>query len=209
MTGTVYAPAVREIKDLIDTGKLGEMVQVFAQKSYPYHDRRPQDNGVDGGLLMQTGVHAVGYVRYVTGLEFEDIVATDTRRGNPADGDLRMAGQIAGRMTGGVLCTILCNYCNPKGIGFWGNDQLRIHGTGGMAEVVDAGGRSLVALGDDKPVPLDNPDFTASYPQLFSSYVDHLLDGSDMLLSKEDSFENSRVVILAQTSADTGKAVRA
>lgn len=208
MTGMMYSPAFLEIKSLIDAGKLGHVVQVYAQKSYPYHDRRPQDPGVDGGLLEQTGVHAVSYIRHVTGMEFEEVFATDTRCGNPQEGELRIAGHIVARLTGGALCAILCNYANPKGIGFWGNDQLRVHGTGGMAEVMDAGGRSLVALNEQEPAPLADPTVTGGYEHLLPAYVDHLLDGSPMLLSQEDSFINTEVVIRAQESANSGQPLR-
>lgn len=202
MTGMRYDPAFREMKELVDAGKLGEVVQVFAQKSYPYHDRRPQDTGVDGGLLMQAGIHAVSLVRFVTGLELEQITAVDTRRGNPRDGDLRIAGVISARMTGGALCTILCNYCNPPGIGFWGNDQLRVFGTGGMAEVMDGGRRSLVCIGKEEPRPLADSRLTGGYEALLRDYVEHLLDGTPMLLSQEDCFEETRVVLRAQQAAD-------
>ena len=203
MTPMMYSPAFLEIKGLIDDGKLGDVVQVFAHKSYPYHDRRPQDTGVDGGLLVQAGIHAVSVVRHVTGLEFEEVFAMDTGRGNPEDGDLRMGGQMAARLTGGALCTIVCNYCNPKGIGFWGNDQLRVHGTGGMAEVVDAGNRSLVAIGDAEPTTLADPRI-GGYEECFLAYVAYLLDGTPMLLGQDDSFINSQVVVRAQESADVG-----
>ena len=205
MTGMIYDPVFREMRKLVGAGRLGDVVQVFAQKSYPYHDARPQDRGVDGGLIQQAGVHAVGFVRYVTGLEFEEVFAMDTRRGNPKPGELQMAAQVAARLTGGALCTLVCNYCNPPGIGFWGNEQLRVHGTGGMAEVTDGGTRTLVALGKEQPAPLAVPQITAGYPDLFQDFVDHLLDGSEMLLSQEDSFTNTRVVIRAQESADCGR----
>ena len=203
MTPMMYSPAFIEIQALVDGGTLGDLVQVFAQKSYPCHARRPQDPGVDGGLLMQAGIHAVSVVRHVTGLEFEEVFAMDTGRGNPAAGGLRMGGQIVARLAGGVLCTIVCNYCNPPGIGFWGNDQLRVHGTGGMAEVVDAGRRSLVALGEAAPRALADPR-VGGYAECFLDYVAHLLDGSPMRLSQDDSFANTHVVLRAQESADVG-----
>lgn len=203
MTPMVYSPAFIEIRGLVEEGDLGEVVQAYAQKSYPYHDRRPQDPGVDGGLLMQAGIHAVSVVRFVTGLEFEEVFAMATGRGNPGRGGLRMGSQIAARLAGGVLCAIVANYCNPPGIGFWGNDQLRVHGTGGMAEVVDAGRRSLVALDDTEPRPLREPR-VGGYEECFAAYVAHLLDGTPMLLSQEDSFRNTQVVVRAQESADVG-----
>ena len=207
MTPMMHSPGFLEIKGLIDAGELGDVVQVFAQKSYPCHDRRPQDVGIDGGLLMQAGIHAVSIVRHVTGLDVEEVYAMDTGRGNPVEGGLKIGGQILARLTGGALGTIVCNYCNPKGIGFWGNDQLRVHGTGGMAEVVDGGRRSLVALGDDEPRALADPR-VCGYDELFMAYVAHLLDGSPMLLSQADSLRDTEVVIRAQESADRGVAVR-
>lgn len=43
------------------------MVQVIAEKSYPYHERRPRDEDVDGGLILQCGVHAMRFVEHVAG----------------------------------------------------------------------------------------------------------------------------------------------
>lgn len=203
MTGMVYSPVFREMRRLVETGELGRVVQVFAQKSYPYRDRRPQDVGTDGGLIQQAGVHAVSFVRYVTGLEFEELFARDTRLGNPKEGDLRMASQISARLTGGALCTILSNYLNPRGIGFWGNDQLRVFGTNGMAEAVDGLTRASVTVGDEKPRPIPIPEGDAvGDAGLLGDYVAHLLDGTEMLLSQEDSLMNTRVVVRAQESAD-------
>ena len=119
-----------------------------------------------------------------------------------------MAAQVSARLTGGAVCILVLNYCNPKGIGFWGNDQLRVHGTAGMAESVDAGARSLVALGKETPTTLAHPEMAGGYEELLSDYVDHLLDGSDMLLSQDDSFMISQVAIRAQESADSGQPVR-
>lgn len=157
----------------------------------------------------KASIHAVSFVRYVTGLEFEEIYAMDTGRGNPRPGKLQMAGQYVARMSEGALGTIVCNYCNPPGIGFWGNDQLRVHGTGGMAEAVDGLSRTLVALGQEKPTALPSSAKSAGgYDDLLQDYVNHLLDGSPMRLSQEDSFMNTRVVIRAQESADSGQPVK-
>ncbi|MCX7805360.1 MAG: Gfo/Idh/MocA family oxidoreductase [Planctomycetota bacterium] len=209
MTGMIYAPIYRSMRELVASGRLGTVVQVFAQKSYPYHDRRPKDRGIDGGIILQASIHAVSFVRYVTGLEFEEVFAMDTGTGNPKKGDLQMAAQYIARLSGGALCTIACNYCNPQGIGFWGNDQLRVFGTEGMAESVDGGTRTLLAIGKEKPCPLPCETEKAAIPDpLFQDYVDHLLNGKPMLLSQEDSFANTLIVLKAQQSADSGRPVR-
>jgi len=206
MTGMIYAPAYRKMREVVASGALGAVVQAFAQKSYPYHDQRPQDRGVDGGLIEQAAVHAVSFVRYVTGLEFEELTARESSVGNPVQGGgLQMAAQISARMTGGALCAIVANYCNPKGVGFWGNDQLRVHGTRGFVESVDGNTRSLLALADAKPGPLELPAGKAEGDPLFTDFVSHLLDRTPMLLSQADSIMNTRVVIRAQESATRGR----
>lgn len=205
MTGTIYEAPFRAMRQLVAEGKLGTLVQVFAQKSYPYHDGRPQDRGIDGGLIQQAGIHAVGFVRFVTGLEFDEVFAMDTTRGNPHPGELQIAAQVVARLSGDVLCTLVCNYCNPPGIGFWGNDQVRVHGTGGMAELTDGGTRSMLAVGKEKPAPLPTDIVEGGYPDLLEDFINHLLDGTEMLLSQDGSFTNTRVVNVMQESADRGE----
>ena len=205
MTTMIYEPCFKGMKDVLDAGTLGDVVQIYAMKSYPYRDTRPQDRGVDGGLLMQAGIHAVSFVRYVTGLEFAEVMAQDTGKGNPKDGHLQMAGAMAFRMNDGALCAILCNYCNPTGIGYWGNDQLRVHGTKGMIELVDGQKRRMLAVNDQGPGTFEDGTPDASYPQ---DLVDCILDGTPTLLTQEDSFRNTEVVLRAQESAEKGVAVK-
>jgi len=209
MTGMPYSPIFSAMKEHVDDGRLGTVVQVFAQKSYPYRDSRPQDRGVDGGLIEQASIHAVSFVRYVTGLEFEEIYGLDTGVGNPKEGDLQMGSTYVARMSSGALCTINANYCNPTGFATWGNDQLRVHGTGGMIEAVDGLKRTMVALGDAEPGEIEFESVKGDgADRLFVAFVDHLLDGKEMLVSQDDSFMNTRVVIRAQESATSGEIVK-
>jgi len=205
MTSMIYQPAFVGMRKAVVDGVIGQVVQSYAMKSYPYRDSRPQDRSIDGGLIRQAGIHAVGYVRYVTGLEFTEVFAQDTDCGNPKDGELQMAANIACRMNNGSLATIVCNYCNPPGIGFWGNDQLRVHGTAGMIELVDGETRRCLVCGEDAPTEFDDVDPPVSYPQ---DLIDCILDGTPTLLSQEDSFLNTKVVICAQQSASTGQPVQ-
>ena len=50
------APPVQAIRRLVDEGALGTIVHVQAHKSYPWHDRRPQETAVDGGLVDRKSV---------------------------------------------------------------------------------------------------------------------------------------------------------
>ena len=205
MNPMVYDARIWGVKEIVDSGEIGEVVHVYAMKSYPYRDTRPQDTGKDGGLTMQAGIHAVSFVRFTTGLDFAEIYCQDTKHGNPKPGDLRIASNVACRMNSGALCSMLVNYCNPHAIGFHGNDQLRVFGTKGMIELVDGFSRRMVATHEKAPreYPLGTPSH--QYPQ---DLIDCILDGTPTLLTQEDSFRNTQVVLAAQQSADTGKPVK-
>lgn len=204
MTPMPYEERYTAMRNAVLSGKLGEVVQVFAMKSYPYNDGRPQDRRVDGGLIRQAGIHAISFVRYITGLEFTEVFAQDTGTGNPKKGELQLGATAAFRMSNGGLFALLCNYCNPAGIGFHGNDQIRVHGTKGMMESVDGGTRNMLAMPGGKPLPFDGEKPPADYPQ---DLIDCILDGSLTMLSQDDSFRNTEAVIRAQLSADTGRVV--
>lgn len=198
MTSMIYEPPVRGLKQVVESGMLGEIVQVHAMKSYPYHDRRPQDRAVDGGI-MQAGIHAFSMIGFVTGLGFDEVVAKDTSVGNPHDGDLQMAASVSCRLSSGALASIVCNYCNPPGIGFWGNDQIRIHGTRGMAELVDGFTRRSLCVGEDAPASFDDDESPPRYPQ---DMINAILDGTPTLLGEKAGFDYTAAALRAQASLD-------
>ena len=204
MTPMPYEPSYTAMRDAVESGRIGEVVQVYAMKSYPYRDARPQDRREDGGLIRQAGIHAISMIRYITGLEFTEVFAQDTGTGNPKGGELQMGANATYRMSNGAVAALLCNYCNPTGIGFHGNDQIRVHGTKGMIESVDGGTRHLMVIGDNTPVEFEGKEPPVSYPQ---DLIDCILDGTPTLLTQEDSFRNTEAVIRAQESADTGAVV--
>lgn len=188
------------ISELIEGGRLGDVVQIYAQKSYPYHEGRPQDKGVDGGLIRQAGIHAVRFVQRATGLRAVQVSTRDTQRGNPGEGNLEMAASLWLELQGGAVANLVLNYLNPSGIGYWGNDQIRVFGTDGMVEAVDGFNRKRMILGDASPRPI--PDVPDSYPDFFDAYLNFLLDDQQMPYSCEDDLYALRTVIRAQESAD-------
>lgn len=205
MLGALYEPHFDIMKRIVNSGKLGEVVQVFAQKSYPYHEKRPQDPGIDGGLIMQAGIHAVTFIRWVTSLEFTEIFAYQTKHGNPMPGNLQMAASASFKLNNGGLGSMVVNYLNPRRFSLWGNDQLRIYGTEGMVEAVDGCKRMSVTTNTDKRKELKVPEIDPS--QYLQEYVNLVLQGTPMRLTVEDCFINTEVVIKAQQSADEGKPV--
>jgi len=198
MAGTAFDQPYLAMRQTVASGVLGTVVQVFAQKSYPYHDRRPQDEEIDGGLVMQAGVHAARYVEHVAGQRIGEVEAIETRLGNPKQGGLRMAAAYMMQLENGGVASIVANYLNQPGMRRWGNEHLRIFGTEGMLESVDGGTQTRLVVGDE-----DRGEIDASGPaqDYFELFINHLTTGTDMPLTLEEELHPTRVVIRAKSAA--------
>ncbi len=203
MAATELTPPVQAIRRLVDGGALGTVVHAQAHKSYPWHLRRPQDSAVDGGLVRQVGIHAVRLIHGGTGLRIKSIRGLSTGLGNPTKGGIQMAAAFALELENGAVGSINLNYLNPPCFGrwrdtdraIWGNDQLRVFGTGGMAETVDGYSRSTLYLNErEAAVELPIPGDVAS-PLYIRHYVDYLLDGTPMPTSFEDEMDMTRAML--------------
>lgn len=199
MAGSAFDQPYREMGRLVRGGAIGTVVQAWAQKSYPWHVNRPQDEGLDGGLLMQAGVHAVRFIEHVTGLRAESAEAMETRLGNhEPQGQCRRAAQIMMRLSNGGLASALINYLNPnKSFGSWGNEHVRVFGTAGFVESTDAGSRTRLVLDERDCGPLQPAEPSLDW---FECYLDELAGTGTFPLSLEEELHPTRVVIRAKRS---------
>lgn len=195
MAGTAFEQPYLAMRGIVARGEIGEVVQVFAQKSYPLWTARPLDEDVDGGLLLQVGVHAARMVEHVAGTRIVTARAVQTRLGNPRGGDLRVAAALSLGLENGALASVVANYLNPAGFPSWGNESLRLFGTKGMVEAVDGGARTRLVLaeGDRGALRIDEP--SSSYFELF---LDELHGVAPMPLSQEMELHPLRVLIRAR-----------
>lgn len=202
MTGSIYESSWTAMKEVVDSGEIGEPVQVAAQKSYPYHDRRPQDRGVDGGLIRQAGIHAVTFIRWATGREFTTVSAFDSTSGNPRAGRLQMTAGLAFTLDNGGTGAANLNYLNPRQTGSWGDDRLRVYGTEGMVENLRGTARLQLTTNRtgtrEIEVPAESPG------RLEQAFIDLILHGTPMRASAGDCLLETEVVCAAQLSADRG-----
>ncbi len=199
MAGTVFDQPYYAMRQIVASGTLGEIVQVLAQKSYPMHPNRPQDEAVDGGLIAQVGIHAVRMVEQVSGLRVTAVDAVETSLGNPVPfGGLHMASSLVMRLGNGGLATVIANYLNPHAFGSWGNETLRLFGTRGMIESTDGGQRTRLVLDDRDAGPLD---LSTPAPDWFDALMREILDGQPMPLTLDDELHPTRLVLRASLAA--------
>ncbi len=198
MAQTAFDSPYVQMREVVRSGELGEVVQVFVQKSYPWHESRPQDEAVDGGLTLQVGIHAARFVEHVAGVRIAALELMETTHGNPvgpavgSNGGLRMAATLQGRLENGGLAVMALNYLNPRGLGVWGNDHLRIFGAKGMVESVDGGTRTACVIGEAAPRALPALETPRDYTDDFFRFI---LEGKPMPLTIEEELHPLRVLL--------------
>ncbi|WP_164821429.1 Gfo/Idh/MocA family protein [Paenibacillus koleovorans] len=204
MSALEFAQPYMAMRDIVRSGEIGEIVQVFAQKSYPYHDRRPQDPDVDGGLVGQVGIYLLRFIEQVAMQRVIDVTAVETALGNPVPGGrLSMAATLTMKLeNGGVACGV-ANYLNQPGFGKWGNDHLRLFGTKGILESTDGGARTRLVIGDRDcgSIDFEKPGYTE-----FDRFLDAiLLNAPASAESLESMLHPTRMAIRAIRSAQRNR----
>ncbi len=196
MAGTAFEQPYYAMREIVLAGRIGRVVQVIAEKSYPYHDGRPQDEDVDGGLVRQGAIHAVRFVEHVAGARVQAVRAIESTASNPvAGGELRMAACLMFELEGGGLASIAANYLNPKGTAMWGYETLRILGDHGFVESTQSGLHTRLVIGDCDCGPLD---LSAPGVDYFGAYLDALRGMGRMPLTLEEELSPTRWVIRAK-----------
>lgn len=186
-----------QMRERVQSGALGEIVQVFAQKSYPYYPGRVQDEQIDGGILLQVGIHATRMIEYIGGVQIETLQSQEAQVDLPARGCFTMACCIQGKLANGGTFSAILNYLNPMGFARWGNDHLRIFGTKGMIESTDGGAQTRLTIGDASPVAL-SPAAEGESVDHVTLYFRSILGWGKMPIGQEAELHPLRALLRAE-----------
>ncbi len=184
------------LKKIVESGKIGEVAQIYVQKSYPqYFQSRPSDIEIDGGLTRQVGIHAARFIEHCCGVKIKEVKTFETSFGAPEEkkeADFATASSIIMTLSNGGVASMCLNYFRPKGFKTWGNESIRVFGTCGMAEITDGGQRTRLFTenGDEGEFVIEN-----SPKPFFKMLCEHLLDGAPMPFSLEEELSPVRAII--------------
>jgi predicted dehydrogenase len=196
MAGTSFGQPYFAMREIVRQGLVGEVVQVIAEKSYPYHPDRPQDEDIDGGLIGQCAIHAVRMVEQVGGVPIQSSLAEETTLGNPVShGGLRMAAALVFTLENGGVATVTANYLNPLGTGVWGYESLKVLGTQGLVESEKGGLQTRLVVGKEDRGPID---VSAPGIDYLEAFLKTILGEGEMPLTLEEELRPTRWVIRAK-----------
>jgi predicted dehydrogenase len=201
-----YSPPYRALKRIVDSGALGEIVQISSQKSYK---AAPDvawrvNRATYGSTILWIGIHMIDLMRWATGREFMDATSWQTRVAMPELKDQENVTASVFKLDNGGLAMLRMDYLRPQTAPSHGDDRMRIAGTKGVAEYMAATGVTLVTA-DQKPVVVKD---LPPGGELFVDYLQATYNGKAPTITLSDIWKVNEITIAAHEAAEQGRTVK-
>ena len=194
------------LKQIVDSGEIGEVEQISAQKSYTLGERPEwmKNRSTYGGTIPWIGIHMVDLMRFTSGRDLIEAASFTKRLGSPESRDMENTTGTLFRMDNGGTAVLHMDYFRPATAGSHGDDRLRLAGRKGIAEYMAATGVTLMSSSSKPRVVTDLPKPRS----VFLEFLEHVYSGKPASLTLEDIFRTTEIVIGAQEAADRHQIVR-
>ena len=201
-----YAPPYMALKRIVESGDIGEVIQISSQKSYklgsrPEWFKKPETYG---STIIWIGVHMIDLMSWASGRQFTEAASFMGRVGLQGVGDMETTTATSFSLDNGGTATLHMDYCLPETAPAHGDDRLRLSGTKGVAEYMAATGVT-VGTATSKPVRVADLPPGGS---VFVDFLDHVFNGKPATLTKAEIYAVCDATVAAHESAAQHKMVR-
>ena len=194
-------PIFQAARKAVRAGAVGEPILVTGQKSYIWGDDRPwyyKQRKTYGGSIGWVGIHALDYMRWVSGQDYTRVAAWEGNKAHPAYPGCEDNAGLVFRLANGGTATCHLDFLRPPKAPTHGDSRLRVAGSEGVLEAFEVGDRvSLISpKGATGNLPLPPA------VDLFEKFVGAMRGEGEPLVSAEDSLSITRVCLKARQAAD-------
>lgn len=196
-------PGMAAAHKAVKAGSIGEPLLISAQKSYVWGGSRPWYFKLRknyGGSIPWVAIHAIDFVRFVTGLDFSTVTARQAVKLHRDYPECEDCGALLFDMSNGGQATLTFDYFRPSKSGSHGDDRLRVAGSKGVVEVRITG-RTFCELITDEQGPTQLPLGEEKH-NIFVDFVESLRGTHAHFFSQDDPFRATEVALKARDSAD-------
>ena len=149
-----FDPQYRAMKQVVDSGEVGEIIQIDAQKSYQL-DTRPEwqkHAATYGSTILWIGIHMIDLMAFTSGRSFTEARSYQAHVGHPELGDMQNATATIFRLDNGGTATLRMDYLRPAALPSHGDDRLRLAGSKGVVEYQEASGVTVLSAAGKRVV---------------------------------------------------------
>ncbi len=200
-----FAGPYLALKEVVAAGEIGEVCQASSQKSYKAGQRPAwmRNRETYGGTIPWIGIHMIDLMRWVSGREYTEVFSYKTHIGFPEIGDMENVTGSLFRLDNTGIATLRMDYLRPSTASTHGDARLRLAGTKGVAEYLEATGVTVISSSGG-PRRLENLPADRS---LFVDFIESIYLGKPHAIPVEDVFRITDVTIAAEESAVEHRAV--
>ena len=140
-------PIFQAARKAVQQGAIGEPILLSSQKSYQFGSERPwyyKERKTYGGTIPWVGIHALDYMRWVSGQEYTQVAAFEGNKAHPQTPGCEDHAGLLFRLANGGTATCHLDFLRPESAPTHGDDRLRIAGSEGVLEAVGFGQSSDV-----------------------------------------------------------------
>ncbi len=201
-----YDPPYLALKEIVDSGEIGEVIQIAAQKSYKAGARPAwyTHRETYGGTIPWIGIHMVDLMLHTSGRDFTDAVSFQAHIGFPELGDMENVTATLFRLDNGGAGTLRMDYLRPSTAPTHGDDRLRLAGTKGIAEYTEAAGVTVISAGSAPRVIKKLPEPRS----VFLEYLESVYLGKPETLTLPEIYRSNEIVLAARASAELHSIVK-
>lgn len=221
----IFAPALQKAKAICDEGAIGDILYLKAKETHSgSHSKYAQTiEFCGGGAMIHLGIHPVGFVRYLKGMEVVEVIGKTSDGGKDNLKHLSLEGEdwAAGILTfeDGTFALVEGNYITMGGL----DDIVEIYGTTGVMKVnLSQGSPISVYSSDGYSYAIEKADTTKGWTrpavdeELSLGYLDEISHFIDCVRTNQEPMWGVRgqdgkaaleIVIAIYESAKVGRAV--
>ena len=205
MLMTVRGEPVRQAaRQAVRDGQLGTLAVLHTRRAYA--QRRPSrapwffDEALSGGPWADGAIHGIDEVRWITGLEVQEVVAYDANVSSPREPRFYDHGQALFRMGHGIAAIVEHHRQSIN------DSWLSILGTTGKIEIDRRNQGVFVDASGERPLR----EVVAFPParNVFADFCESLVAGHPALVDTEDTLATMDAVFAVRKAARTGQKVR-
>ncbi len=188
------------VKEIVESGAIGEVIQMTAQKSYKLGQRPEWMKHRDtfSGIIPFVGIHAIDLLRWTSEREFVEVAAFQSNVAHPEIGEMEDNATVALKMDNGGTASVRLDYLRSPVAPTHGDATMRLAGSRGIVEVTNDGKDVTLMTVDQPPEPVSMPPLKS----FLGDFLDSLKGEHDHLITMEDAFRVTEICLKAREAAE-------
>jgi predicted dehydrogenase len=190
------------MKQVVDSGEIGEVAQIDGQKSYQLGQRPEWQRNARtyGSTILWIGPHMIDLMLWASGRSFRQVASFQSRVSFPEMRDMQNATASVFLLDNGGTATLRMDYFRPAGSKSHGDDRLRLAGTKGIVEYQERTGVTVASAKGDRTIDTLPPGSS-----VFLDYLRCVYLGEKPALSWKEIVAVNNATLAAHEAAETGR----